>query len=234
MALSKCKECGKKVSSTAKKCPHCGVKKPVAAPAPGAFESIFGIIVVVGLLWWWFYDPEPEAGTEQTRQVADAVRRMPILRSEAGYEQTRQVADINKYVSGKKHGHWVERLSNSSMAEGPYVNGKRHGHWVVRSSLDKKYDFVREGPYVNGKRQGQWVERDAYGSEDKGPYVNDKRHGHWVYRFADGGVLEGPYVNGERHGQWVRRYPDGTVEVEVWTYREGKRERKLISKEKQK
>ncbi|MCY4244072.1 MAG: zinc ribbon domain-containing protein, partial [Gammaproteobacteria bacterium] len=105
MALSKCKECGKKVSSTAKKCPHCGVKKPVAAPAPGAFESIFGIIVVVGLLWWWFYDPEPEAGTEQTRQVAD----------------------INKYVSGKKHGHWVERLSNSSMAEGPYVNGKRHG-----------------------------------------------------------------------------------------------------------
>lgn len=28
MALKNCKECGKEVSSSAKKCPHCGVKNP--------------------------------------------------------------------------------------------------------------------------------------------------------------------------------------------------------------
>lgn len=28
MAVKKCKECGEKVSTTAKKCPHCGAKPP--------------------------------------------------------------------------------------------------------------------------------------------------------------------------------------------------------------
>ena len=29
MAMSKCRECGKAVSTLAKTCPHCGVPKPV-------------------------------------------------------------------------------------------------------------------------------------------------------------------------------------------------------------
>ena len=29
MAMSKCRECGKAVSTLAKTCPHCGVAKPV-------------------------------------------------------------------------------------------------------------------------------------------------------------------------------------------------------------
>ena len=29
MAMSKCKECGKSISTLAKTCPHCGVPKPV-------------------------------------------------------------------------------------------------------------------------------------------------------------------------------------------------------------
>lgn len=43
MALVKCKECKKEVSSKAKLCPHCGIKNP----AVGAKETLVGLVVVV-------------------------------------------------------------------------------------------------------------------------------------------------------------------------------------------
>jgi len=50
MAITKCKECKKEVSSSAKVCPHCGIKDP----GVGAKEAIWGFIIVLvitGFIW---------------------------------------------------------------------------------------------------------------------------------------------------------------------------------------
>jgi hypothetical protein len=47
MSLKKCKECGDKVSSLAKVCPHCGVKTPAKASSKGALLFILGFLLVV-------------------------------------------------------------------------------------------------------------------------------------------------------------------------------------------
>lgn len=47
MALGSCKECGNKVSSGAKTCPSCGVKKPYKKKAKDLTLLDYGIIVAV-------------------------------------------------------------------------------------------------------------------------------------------------------------------------------------------
>ena len=47
MALTKCKECKKEVSTSAKVCPHCGVKNPGTT----AGQAIGGFVVLVLLVW---------------------------------------------------------------------------------------------------------------------------------------------------------------------------------------
>ena len=49
MAMSKCKECEKEVSSKAKKCPHCGVDNPTSKPGDAlkGFILIFVVILLV-------------------------------------------------------------------------------------------------------------------------------------------------------------------------------------------
>lgn len=47
MALVKCKECGKEVSTSAKICPHCGVKNPGIR----AKDMIIGVLTLVFIGW---------------------------------------------------------------------------------------------------------------------------------------------------------------------------------------
>lgn len=47
MALIKCRECGKEVSTDAKACPHCGAKPPYRPSL--AFVLIAGLLVVFGI-----------------------------------------------------------------------------------------------------------------------------------------------------------------------------------------
>lgn len=49
MALKKCKECGKEVSTSAKKCPNCGVKDPTSNPLIIAFVTI-GMLLFFGYM----------------------------------------------------------------------------------------------------------------------------------------------------------------------------------------
>lgn len=57
MALVKCRECGKEVSNSAKKCPHCGIDSPAMSPVKAAFILI---MIVVGLVWFFSGDDEEE------------------------------------------------------------------------------------------------------------------------------------------------------------------------------
>lgn len=47
MALAKCKECGKEVSTSAKTCPHCGVKNPGVR----AKDMIIGVLTLLLIGW---------------------------------------------------------------------------------------------------------------------------------------------------------------------------------------
>lgn len=48
MALKKCKECGKEVSSKAKKCPNCGNKSP---PENKALNFFIGLGIIIFLIY---------------------------------------------------------------------------------------------------------------------------------------------------------------------------------------
>lgn len=47
MALTKCKECGKEVSSSATKCPHCGVSNP-AVTAKAMLVGFAAVVALIG------------------------------------------------------------------------------------------------------------------------------------------------------------------------------------------
>ena len=55
MALKKCKECGEKVSSKAKACPHCGapLRKEKAKSEPTQYS--LGSLIVLCLFGWFMY-----------------------------------------------------------------------------------------------------------------------------------------------------------------------------------
>lgn len=50
MALVKCRECSKEVSSSASKCPHCGIRSPSVSPAKGClFIIILAVVFTVAI-----------------------------------------------------------------------------------------------------------------------------------------------------------------------------------------
>ena len=58
MALIKCYECGKEISDTADKCPHCGAPKPnavgnavgIALGCISAIPNLIGVAVSIGII----------------------------------------------------------------------------------------------------------------------------------------------------------------------------------------
>lgn len=85
MALIKCKECGEKVSSKAKACPHCGVKPP---PETSAFTWLVLIVIVLFVAVPFFSDRPALNVSPQDRLAAQAQRDV-----EAAAERERAVAE---------------------------------------------------------------------------------------------------------------------------------------------
>lgn len=70
MALAKCKECKKEVSTSAKVCPHCGVKNPAPSDTKA---GIFGLIIIAAGAWFFFHDSdESEVSAKSTNQEETA------------------------------------------------------------------------------------------------------------------------------------------------------------------
>jgi hypothetical protein len=80
VAMGKCRECSKSVSSEATTCPHCGVPRPVAPPRPKTPEAEaaergvgIGCLVVVLLVFGWCYfspSDDERALKERNRRAA--------------------------------------------------------------------------------------------------------------------------------------------------------------------
>lgn len=60
MAMIKCHECGKDISSTADKCPHCGAVPKALANAQGCF-AIISLLGVAAAMFWFFSPSKPAA-----------------------------------------------------------------------------------------------------------------------------------------------------------------------------
>lgn len=70
MALIKCKECGKDISTDAKVCPHCGAKPPYRPSL--AFILIAGLLVVFGIKASIESSrPPPQAAPKTAEQIAE-------------------------------------------------------------------------------------------------------------------------------------------------------------------
>ena len=54
MALVKCKECGREVSNTARKCPHCGIDNPAIGPGEMFIGFFVGLAILVFAAWFFF------------------------------------------------------------------------------------------------------------------------------------------------------------------------------------
>ena len=50
MALRTCRECGQSVSTSAKKCPHCGARNPALSKSFLIFVVVFALIVYIFLI----------------------------------------------------------------------------------------------------------------------------------------------------------------------------------------
>ena len=102
MAMTKCKECGEKVSTSAKKCPHCGVDYP----GTSAGDVIGGLVVlalIVGAVWWFMSDGDKEEAKSYSY-------------SSASYEEVdSQVGCNSKYSDDKKDDIFNSKYKNKWM-----------------------------------------------------------------------------------------------------------------------
>lgn len=96
MAMGRCRECKKKVSSEAETCPNCGVASPVEAPRKSGATDAIAVVVLSALVIWIVVQcqdagqiaqgpksEQPDAALQthlsawdgEHRQVADAIRK---------------------------------------------------------------------------------------------------------------------------------------------------------------
>lgn len=68
MALKPCKECKTEVSTSAKTCPHCGVKNPTVTKLQGCL-GIFFVMVILGAIISIFDDPSDKESNQTTNNV---------------------------------------------------------------------------------------------------------------------------------------------------------------------
>ncbi|MCK9386052.1 MAG: zinc ribbon domain-containing protein [Nevskia sp.] len=86
MALIKCRECGKDISTDAKACPHCGAKPPYRPSL--AFVVIAGLLIVFGIK-----SAFTETGTTGKVQTAEeiAAKEAADMRTKMAYVMIRKV-----------------------------------------------------------------------------------------------------------------------------------------------
>lgn len=84
MALKECKECKKEVSSTAKTCPHCGVKNPAITgkdKAKGCLGLFIAVIIIATILGSCSEDTQEETTPQPTTKNSNLELVEPVQTS---------------------------------------------------------------------------------------------------------------------------------------------------------
>ncbi len=90
VSLVKCKECGKEVSNTARKCPHCGVANPAIGPGEAIASFFVGLIVIVAVAWWLLGGDKPSKDKKEHVQTKSEYELCVDKRVEEGMEILRR------------------------------------------------------------------------------------------------------------------------------------------------
>lgn len=164
MALIKCVECGKEISSDAKACPACG--KPINTPKPA---SVFGIVVKViltlavllliivvvipgfcaGIIGMKVADRFEEAKKEEAKiQIANFESALKLFKLDNGFfPETKQglIALINEPKTGKVATNYSSEayLIGESLPTDPW------GHdynYTGSDELEGGYEIISKGP----------------------------------------------------------------------------------------
>ncbi|WP_248769060.1 hypothetical protein [Pseudomonas sp. MWU12-2345] len=132
MAMTKCKECKKDVSSNAKACPHCGVSNPAMGPK----EFLIGISVFAAIAFgvYSYFSSDSKPSTNEDKKV--------IAEQKAAAEATCR-KDLNCWA--EKH------LAEASYPCQKAVEGlaKYSSEWTDKT-LDMKFDHMRWGDEQKG------------------------------------------------------------------------------------
>jgi zinc-ribbon domain len=85
MALRECRECGSKISTGAKTCPHCGIESPARTPLDGINEGIkeialglIGLCIVLGVIVVVVSSREEAKTNEQAEQQCLKEHPLPV------------------------------------------------------------------------------------------------------------------------------------------------------------
>jgi hypothetical protein len=118
MALIKCKECGKEVSTKAKECPSCGAHLK-SSSSNGCF-TIIAVIFIFGIIWFFFImNKSDKPITYSTTSSVPKADTPPFAVPEPVYDPTQKWGK-EKVASAKK----VMALANQNCQiyeEGPHL-----------------------------------------------------------------------------------------------------------------
>lgn len=118
MALTQCKECKKEVSTSAKKCPHCGVDNPAVGPKQMAIGCL-ALVVLVGACYA-VLDMGGSEGSPRSSEIPTldaAVRRTPtqlVVTNQGNQSWTDCEISINPGLFG---GGWTQRVARIGAGE---------------------------------------------------------------------------------------------------------------------
>lgn len=122
MALIKCHECGKEVSTEAKTCPSCGATPRTAS---NKLQAVLGVLVVLGIAGYFF-----GGGLEK-----QAASNMADINSQVAADSVKQ------YEISKRNGNLVETCVQAGMVVAAYLQAKdeaQHKSWQQVQAADCK------------------------------------------------------------------------------------------------
>jgi hypothetical protein len=131
MALAKCRECGKQVSSEASKCPHCGISNPCPELATGIV-----CLIAFAIVGFWFFSGECRDSSDMKPASSKAVTYAPSRPSHS---------TLDAWISTQQ---FVEaKLLSPSAAKWPWVHSDDvaehlgNGRYMVISYVDSENAF---------------------------------------------------------------------------------------------
>ena len=128
MAINKCKECGNKVSSHAKECPHCGVSNPVVTLG-NLIWRVSILFIVCFLVFSWV------TSGNSIKKISSNITNEPVIRVNienilSDYKKNEIGAD-NKYKD-----HLIETSGTitsikKDIMDKPYVTLSANNHFSI-------------------------------------------------------------------------------------------------------